>query len=108
VLGRGRFEDLVRRQLDLFEADEASLLNEAEDADEAWTQAPREETEERFGDYQLVVDEIAERLLDIREGYASSLDERTADEYRAHFNRAAVKRFRPYARLLLENGEGRA
>jgi hypothetical protein len=103
VLGHGRFEDLVRRQLDLFEADEASLLDQAEDADEAWTQARREETEERFGEYQLVVDEIAERLLDVREGYASSLDELTADEYRAVFNRAAVKRFRAYAALLLES-----
>jgi hypothetical protein len=105
VLGRGRFEDLVRRQLDLFEADEASLLHEAEEADAAWTRAPREETEERFGDYQLVVDEIAERLLDIRETYVSSLDERTGDDYRAAFNRAAVKRFRPYTALLLEARE---
>jgi hypothetical protein len=102
VLGRGRFEDLVRRQLDLFEADEASLLDEAEDADEAWTQAPREETEERFGDYQLVVDEIAERLFHVRETYVTSLDEKTAEDYRAAFNRAAVKRFRPYVALLLD------
>jgi hypothetical protein len=102
VLGRGRFEDLVRRQLDLFEADQAPLLEEAEAADAAWTKAPREETEERFGDYQLVVDEIAERLLDIRETYASSLDDRTAEDFRAAFNRAAVKRFRPYTALLLE------
>ena len=95
----------MRRQLDLFEADEASLLHEAEEADAASTRAPREETEERFGDYQLVVDEIAERLLDIRETYASSLDERTADDYRAAFNRAAVKRHRPYTALLLEAPE---
>jgi hypothetical protein len=102
VLGRGRFADLVQRQLDLFEADEASLLDEAEDADDAWTRAPREQTEERYGDYQLVVDQVAERLLDLRETYASSLDERTADRYRAAFNRAAVKRLRPYVGLLFE------
>jgi hypothetical protein len=101
VLGRRRFEDLVRRQLDLFEADEAPLFEEAEEADAAWTRAPREETEERFGDYQLVVDAIAERLFDVRETYATSLDERTAERYRDAFNRAAVKRFRPYAALLL-------
>lgn len=105
MLGRGRFEDLVRRQLDLFEADEAPLIEEAEEADAAWTRAPREETEERYGDYQLVVDAIAERLLDVRETYASSLDERTAEHYRAAFNRAALKRFRPYAALLLEGRE---
>jgi hypothetical protein len=105
VLGRGRFEDLVRRQLDLFESDQVTLLDEAEEADAAWTRAPREETEQRFGDYQLVVDEIAERLLDIRETYATSLEERTAEAYRIAFNRAAVKRFRPYAALLMEDRE---
>src|SRR3989442_15614737 len=54
VLRRGRFGDLLRRQLDLFELDEAPLLREAEEADAAWTNAPREESEERYGDYQLV------------------------------------------------------
>jgi hypothetical protein len=102
VLGRGRFADLVQRQLDLFEADEASLLDEADDADDAWTRAPREETEERYGDYQLVVDQVAEHLLDLRETYASSLDERTAESYRAAFNRAAMKRLRPYVALLFD------
>ena len=56
-----------------------------------------------YGDYQLVVDAIAERLLDVRETYASSLDERTADGYRSAFNRAALKRFRPYSALLVED-----
>jgi hypothetical protein len=101
VLGRGRFDDLVRRQLDLFEIDGEPLLDEADTADAAWTEADREETEELFGDYQLIVDRIAEQLLDIRETYASSLDERTADRYRTAFNRAAVRRFRPYTALLL-------
>jgi hypothetical protein len=98
---RGRFDDLVRRQLDLFEVDEAPLLEEAEAAEEAWRSAGREEAEERYGDYQLVVDAVAERLYDVREAYAASLDEATGDEYRAAFNRAAVKRFRRYATLLL-------
>ena len=102
MLGRGRFEDLVSRQLDLFEQDETDLLDEAEEADAAWTRAPREETEERFGDYQLLVDAVADRLLDIRETYASSLDDSTAESYRTAFNRAALKRFRPYAALLLD------
>jgi hypothetical protein len=102
VLGRGRFGDLVGRQLDLFAADAAALLNEAEEADARWTHAPREETEELYGDYQLVVDQVAERLLDIRETYASSLEERTASRYRAAFNRAALNRFRLSAALLTE------
>ena len=102
VLGRGRFHDVVGRQLDLFETDETSLLAEATEADAAWTHASRDESEELFGDYQLVVDELAERLLEIRESYAASLEEPTADDYRAAFNRAASNRFRRYAALLRE------
>jgi hypothetical protein len=97
-----RFVDVINRQLDLFAADEAELLGEAVEADAAWTNAPREEAEERYGDYQLVVDAVAGRLVDVRDFYASSLDEATADEYRAAFNRAALKRFRRFAAPLGE------
>ena len=100
MFGRARFEDLVRRQLDLFAADQASLLEEAEAADAAWTGAAREQSEELYGEYQLVVDEIGDRLYDVREGYASSLDELTGDQYRAAFNKAALKRFRRFASFL--------
>jgi hypothetical protein len=98
----GHFDELVARQLDLFAEDEAELLAEATAADHAWTRASREETEERYGEYQLVVDAIGERLYDLREGYASTLDDDTAEEYRATFNRAATKRFRRFAALLGE------
>ena len=100
MVRRGRFHDLVERQLDLFEADEAPLLAEARETDAAWTNAGADESEELYGDYQLVVDAIGERLYDMRETYASSLDDPTADEYRATFNRAALKRFRRFAGLL--------
>ena len=100
MFGRGRFDDVVRRQLDLFAADQAPLLEGAEEADAAWTGAAREDSEELYGAYQLVVDEIGDRLYDIREGYASSLDELTGDEYRAAFYKAAVKRFRRFAAFL--------
>ena len=100
MLRRGRFHDLVERQLDLFEADEASLLEEAHEADAAWTSAGADESEELYGDYQLVVDTVGERLYDLRETYAASLDEQTAEDYRAVFNRAATKRFRRFAALL--------
>ena len=46
------------------------------------------------------MDAIADRLYDVRETYAASLDEDTAEEYRSAFNRAATKRFRRYAALL--------
>jgi hypothetical protein len=97
-----RFRELVERQLDLFATDEASLLAEAEAADRAWTNADREEAEERYGDYQLLVDAIGEALYDLREAYAATLEERTADEYRAAFDRAARKRFGRLASFLAE------
>ena len=80
MLRRDRFDDLVRRQLDLFATDESALIAEAEDADAAWTKASRDDSEELFGDYQLIVDSVGERLYDVRETYASSLDERIAKE----------------------------
>ena len=103
---RGRFHELVERQLDLFEEDEAELLEEADEADAAWTNADADETEELYGDYQLVVDAIGERLYDIRESYARSLDEPTAREYRVAFDRAVEKRFGRYATFVEEISSG--
>jgi sirohydrochlorin ferrochelatase len=100
MLRRDRYRDLVVRQLDLFAHDEASLLAEAAEADAAWTNATAEESEELFGDYQLVVDSLGERLYDLREAYAASLDEGTAQDYRAAFDRAALKRFPGFAGFL--------
>ena len=100
MLGRGRFRDVVDRQLRLFEEDNRELFEEAAKADEAWTDAPREEAEERYGDYQLVVEAIGDALTEIRDNYASMLDETSADEYRAAFDRAATKRFRRFAAAL--------
>jgi hypothetical protein len=100
MLRRRRFQKLVDRQLDLFSDDEAQLLDEAREADSAWTNAGADDSEELYGDYQLVVDAIGERLHDIRETYAASLDERAADDYRATFNRAAGKRLRRFSGLL--------
>jgi hypothetical protein len=102
MLRRSRFHDLVRRQLDLFATDEAELLEEAEEADAAWTQADRDETEELYGDYQLVADAIGERLYDVREAYASTLENGAADEYRQAFDSAARKRFHRLASFLEE------
>ena len=99
---RGRFQDLVERQLDLFAADDAELLEEALEAEAAYDAAEAGEAEEAYGDYQLVVDAIADRLLEIRESYAHTLDEDAAKEYSAEFTRAATKRFRRYATLLAD------
>jgi hypothetical protein len=100
IFGRGRFDELVDRQLELFEADRAPLLAEAGQADHAWTTAAADESEELYGDYQLVVDAIGEGLYATRETYAASLEGRAADEYRAAFDRKAGKRFGRYASFL--------
>ena len=100
-----RFDELVDRQLDLFAADDAELLAEAAEAESAWNSSSAEGAEEAYGDYQLVVDAIADRLLDIRESYAHSLDEEAADEYRDAFTRAAGRRYRRYATLLADLDE---
>ena len=98
----GRFHDLVGRQLDLFSADESELLAEAAEAEAAWNASATDDAEESYGDYQLVVDAIADRLLDIRESYVQTVDEQATDEYVAEFTRQATRRFRRYATLLAD------
>ena len=102
MLRRSRFRDVIRVQLDLFADHDAVMLAEADEADAAWTHADSEETEELYGDYQLVVDALGERLYDTREAYAKSLDDLGADEYRKAFNRAVRKRYRRFAAFLEE------
>jgi hypothetical protein len=99
IFRRGRFHELVERQLDLYEAD-AESLDEVAEADAAWTSASADESEELYGDYQLVVDAIGDELLGIRESYASTLGSTEADEYRRAFDKAARKRFGRLASFL--------
>jgi hypothetical protein len=106
ILRRRRFHDLVDRQLDLF-ASETGLLAEASETDAAWTTAAADESEDLYGDHQLVVDAIGDALHEIRETYAATLDGGTADEYRAAFDEAARKRFGRYASALIDGHEWR-
>lgn len=99
-LWRRPFADLVRRQLDLFAQDEAALLEEARTAEIAWQRSSRESAEEAYGDWQLVADSIAERLLDLRETFAATLDSGGADAYRHSFGKTAAKRFPRFVELL--------
>ena len=90
---RDRFGDLVRRQLDLFAEDEAELLQEADEAERGYDGAERDEAEEAYGDFQLVLESVAERLEEVRETYAATLDPDAAEAYEQSFDRAARKRF---------------
>jgi hypothetical protein len=90
---RDRFGDLVRRQLDLFAEDEAELLREAEDAERAYDAADRDDAEEAYGDYQLVLESIADQLGELRDRYALTLGSDADLAYAEAFARAARKRF---------------
>lgn len=92
VLRRGRFADVISRQLDLFRRDEAELIRQCEEAERTYDRADREEAEERYGDYVDLVETGTEVLADLRWTYAATLDEDAAEEYEEAFNRAVKKR----------------
>jgi transposase len=93
IFRRRRFDDLVRRQLELFEADEAALLEEARAALRAYDAAERDGAEEAYSDYQLVVEAIRDALESVCDTYAATLEDEARDEYAAAFDRLARRRF---------------
>jgi hypothetical protein len=99
---RGRFAELVDRQLALFLTDEAMLLDEADAALVAWRDAGREDAEEAYGDYQLVADAIADRLLELREAYAATLPEDADADYRLELARAVARQLRAYPSVVTD------
>jgi hypothetical protein len=94
---RRRFADLISRQLDLFEREHRGLIDDCVAAERAYNEAPRDEAEERYGDYVDLVETGTEVLADVRDNFASTLDEATAADYEEAFNRAVAKRFRRFA-----------
>jgi len=92
VLRRSRFADVISRQLDLFVHDNLELLEACDAAERAYDRAQRDGAEELFGDYQELVEDGTEILADLRDNFASTLDEASAEEYESAFNRAVVKR----------------
>jgi hypothetical protein len=102
VLRRRRFAGVIARQLDLFVRDQLELLEECDAAERAYDRAERAEAEERFGDYQELVETGTEILADLRDHFASTLEDDSAEEYEAAFNRAVAKRL-PRFGLEIEN-----
>jgi hypothetical protein len=96
-LRRSRFGDTIERQLDLFEREHRGLIEDCIAAERSYNRAERDEAEERYGDYVDLVETGTEVLADLRDNFALTLDEDTADEYTAAFNRAVLKRFRRFA-----------
>ena len=102
MIFRKRFADVVSRQLDLFEREHAGLIADCAAAERAYDRADRDEAEERYGDYVDLVETGTELLADLRDAYASTLDEDAVEEYETTFNRAVLKRLPRFA-LEIEN-----
>jgi hypothetical protein len=90
---RRPFADLVRRQLDLFERENAGLIRDCDTAEAAYNRAERDDAEERYGDYLDLVETGTEILAELRDAYAATLDEETAATYEEAFHRAVGRRF---------------
>jgi hypothetical protein len=99
---RRRFADVVKRQLDLFEREQRGLIDDCLAAERAYNRSDRDEAEERYGDYVDLVETGTEILANLRDNFASTLDEEGAEEYELAFNRAVVKRLPRFA-LEIEN-----
>ena len=59
-----------------------------------YDQADRSDAEEAYGDYVDVVDAVRDALADMRNRFASTLDDEAVEEYESAFERAAMKRWR--------------
>jgi hypothetical protein len=98
----GQFAELVDRQLELFEREDADFLARVDEAEREYDRADRDEAEEVFGRFQELVEHGTEALAELRDAYAATLDEEATDGYVAEFN-AAVRRRLP--RFALEIDE---
>ena len=97
MIFRRRFGDVVKRQLELFERENADLLRRCDEALLAYDRADRDDAEELYGDYHDLIDEATGELVELRDHYAFALEEDTAEEYEYEFNRAVLKRFRRFS-----------
>jgi len=102
VFRRRRFADVISRQLDLFEREQADAISECEELERAYNAAPCDEAEERYGDYVDAVETGTELLADLRDHFAMTLDDEASQEYENAFNRAVAKRL-PRFGLEIEN-----
>ena len=93
---------MISRQLDLFEREHAEVIEECDALERAYNTAPRDEAEERYGDYVDAVETGTEILADIRDHFKWTLDDETGELYEEEFNRAVLKRFPRFA-LEIEN-----
>ena len=101
-MSRARFADLIQRQLELFEHEQAELIADCEHAERAYDAADREDAEERYSEYLDLVETGTDVLADLRDNFAMTMDEEAAEEYEQAFNRAVARRLPRFA-LEIEN-----
>jgi hypothetical protein len=99
IFRRKRFGEVIARQLGFFAEDDADLLKDVGDALETYNRADRDEAEELYGDYQLTIEAATDRLAELRDTYARTLDD--PDQYVEEFNKAVVARW-PALALTIE------
>jgi hypothetical protein len=92
-----RFSDVIGRQLELFEREQAALIEDCDTAELKYDQAGRDEAEEKYADYLDLVETGTEELAAMRDNFASAMDEEAAEEYEADFNRAVAQRLPRFA-----------
>ena len=96
------FDDVIRRQLHHYLQASADLIPECDAAERAYDPARRDEAEERYAGYLDLVETGTERLAELRDNFASTMNEIAAEEYEAEFN-AAVQQRLPRFALQIED-----
>ena len=98
---RRPFDDVIRRQLDLFSSEDLDALDGVADALARYNAAGADDAEELYGDYQLAIEAATDRLAERRDAFASTLD--APEGYTAEFNRAVVRRWPELALTIDES-----
>jgi len=91
IFRRKPFAQLIARQLDLVALDDRDLLDDVETRRREYASADREDAEEAFGDYQLALEALKDRLTEIRDTYAATLAD--PEDYERAFEQAAARRW---------------
>jgi hypothetical protein len=100
---RRRFREVIDRQLAFFAEEDSELLDDVDRALDRYERADRDEAEELYGDYQLAIEAATDRLAELRDTYARTLDEGDADQFVREFNDSVVSRWRELALTIEES-----
>jgi hypothetical protein len=96
---RKRFGEVIERQLGFFLEDDADLLQDIAAALAAYNSADKSDAEELYGDYQLTIEAVTDRLAELRDAYARTLEDE--EQYVQEFNLEVVRRW-PALSLTIE------